>query len=185
MPGAVKAADELAASIPDSFVPQQFKNEANPEVHRRTTAEEIWSDTDGEVDYLISGVVTGGTITGVAQVIKERKPSFRAVAVEPQESPVLAGGKPGKHMIQGIGAGFVPDVLDTGIIDEIVHVSSADSIAMARRLAVEEGLLSGISSGAAIGSCGSLNQRLRKKGSSPSRFRSSQVRASSTTIWQE
>ncbi|NRA01055.1 MAG: cysteine synthase A [Myxococcales bacterium] len=150
MPGAVKAADELAASIPDSFVPQQFKNEANPEVHRRTTAEEIWSDTDGEVDYLISGVGTGGTITGVAQVIKERKPSFRAVAVEPQESPVLAGGKPGKHMIQGIGAGFVPDVLDTGIIDEIVHVSSADSIAMARRLAVEEGLLSGISSGAAI-----------------------------------
>ncbi len=164
MPGAVKAAEELAAGIPDSFVPQQFKNGANPEIHRRTTAEEIWADTDGQVDYLISGVGTGGTITGVSQAIKARKPSFRAVAVEPEESPVLAGGKPGKHMIQGIGAGFVPDVLDTGIIDEIVQVSSADSIAMARRLAVEEGLLSGISSGAATCAAIEIGRRPEAEG---------------------
>ncbi|MEE2703015.1 MAG: cysteine synthase A [Myxococcota bacterium] len=164
MPGAVKAAEELAAGIPDSFVPQQFKNGANPEIHRRTTAEEIWADTDGQVDYLISGVGTGGTITGVSQAIKARKPSFRAVAVEPEESPVLAGGKPGKHMIQGIGAGFVPDVLDTGIIDEIVQVSSAASIAMARRLAVEEGLLSGISSGAATCAAIEIGRRPEAEG---------------------
>ena len=164
MPGAVKAAEELAAGIPDSFVPQQFKNGANPEIHRRTTAEEIWADTDGQVDYLISGVGTGGTITGVSQAIKARKPSFRAVAVEPEESPVLAGGKPGKHMIQGIGAGFEPDVLDTGIIDEIVQVSSADSIAMARRLAVEEGLLSGISSGAATCAAIEIGRRPEAEG---------------------
>jgi cysteine synthase A len=150
MPGAVKAAEELAAGIPNSFVPQQFKNPSNPEIHRDTTAEEIWNDTDGQVDYLVSGVGTGGTITGVAQVIKSRKPSFKAIAVEPQESPVLSGGKPGKHMIQGIGAGFIPDVCDTALIDEVIQVSSQEAIQMARRLGVEEGLLSGISSGAAV-----------------------------------
>jgi len=150
MPGALKAAEELAARIPNSFVPQQFKNPSNPEIHRNTTAEEIWNDTDGQVDYVVSGVGTGGTITGVAQVIKSRKPSFKAIAVEPRESPVLSGGKPGKHMIQGIGAGFIPDVCDTALIDEVIQVSSQEAIQMARRLGVEEGLLSGISSGAAV-----------------------------------
>jgi cysteine synthase A len=150
MPGAVKAAEELAARIPNSFVPQQFKNPSNPEIHRNTTAEEIWNDTDGKVDYVVSGVGTGGTITGVAQLIKSRKPSFKAIAVEPRESPVLSGGKPGKHMIQGIGAGFIPDVCDTALIDEVIQVSSQEAIQMARRLGVEEGLLSGISSGAAV-----------------------------------
>ncbi len=150
MPGAIEKANELVAKIPNAFMPQQFKNPANPEVHRRTTAEEIWKDTDGKVDALISGVGTGGTITGVAQVIKARKPSFKAIAVEPAASPVLSGGKPGPHPIQGIGAGFVPDVLDRKLLDGIVTVTNEEALEMARRLAKEEGLLCGISSGAAV-----------------------------------
>jgi cysteine synthase A len=150
MPGAIEKANEICASIEHGFIPQQFRNPANPEVHRRTTAEEIWNDTDGRVDALIAGVGTGGTITGVAQVLKQRKPSFRAIAVEPAASPVLSGGSPGSHPIQGIGAGFVPQVLDMSLVDQVVQVSNDDAFAMARRLAQEEGLLCGISSGAAV-----------------------------------
>jgi len=150
MPGAIEAANEILAKTPGAFMPQQFQNPANPEVHRRTTAEEIWSDTDGQVDALVAGVGTGGTITGVAQVLKERKPSFQAVAVEPAASPVLAGGAPGKHLIQGIGAGFVPDVLDRSLVDTVMAVDNEAALQMARRLAQEEGLLCGISSGAAV-----------------------------------
>jgi len=149
MPGAIRKADELAAETPNSYVPQQFKNSANPEVHRLTTAEEIWRDTDGKVDILISGVGTGGTITGVASVLKAKKPAFKAIAVEPTGSPILSGGTAGPHKIQGIGAGFVPDVLQTDLIDEIVQVSNEDAGETARRLAKEEGILVGISSGAA------------------------------------
>ncbi len=150
MPGAVAKAEEIASKLDNAYMPQQFKNPANPEIHRRTTAEEIWSDTEGRVDALISGVGTGGTLTGVASVIKQRKPSFEAIAVEPAESPVLSGGQPGKHMIQGIGAGFVPDVLDTSLIDDVIRVSSEQAFDMARRVAQEEGILCGISSGAAV-----------------------------------
>ncbi|HXV35705.1 MAG TPA: cysteine synthase A [Myxococcota bacterium] len=150
MPGAIDRAKALLSEIPNAFMPQQFQNPANPEVHRRTTAEEIWDDTDGKVDALIAGVGTGGTITGVAQVIKQRKPGFKAIAVEPADSPVLSGGSPGKHLIQGIGAGFVPDVLDKKLLDGVIKVANDDALAMARRLASEEGILCGISSGAAV-----------------------------------
>ena len=149
MPGAVRRAEQLVVENPDYFMPQQFKNPVNPEIHRLTTAEEIWRDTDGRVDILVSGVGTGGTITGVAEVIKPRKPEFKAIAVEPVDSPVLSGGKPGPHKIQGIGAGFVPDVLRMDLVDEIVKVTNEDAGIMARRLAKEEGILAGISSGAA------------------------------------
>ncbi len=150
MPGAIKKADELVASDPARyFLPQQFENPANPEIHRRTTAEEIWRDTDGQADILVSGVGTGGTITGIGEVLKARKPSFRIVAVEPDASPVLSGGQKGPHPIQGIGAGFIPGVLNTRIYDEIVRVQNADALGTARRLAQDEGLLVGISSGAA------------------------------------
>jgi cysteine synthase A len=150
MPGAIKKAEELAASDPRYFIPQQFKNPANPEIHRRTTAEEIWRDTDGKADFLVSGVGTGGTITGVGEVIKPRRPSFKCIAVEPDASAVLSGGPKGPHPIQGIGAGFVPDVLNTRIYDEIIRVKNDDAFTTARRVAREEGLLVGISSGAAI-----------------------------------
>jgi cysteine synthase A len=150
MGGAIKRAEELAASDPNKyFLPQQFKNPANPEIHRKTTAEEIWRDTDGKVDILISGVGTGGTITGISEVIKSRKPSFKAIAVEPDASPVLSGGAKGPHKIQGIGAGFVPDVLNTKIYDEVIRVTDDNAMETARRMAKEEGLLVGISSGAA------------------------------------
>jgi cysteine synthase A len=149
MPGAVKKAGELLAETPGAFMPQQFKNPANPEIHRLTTAEEIWRDTEGRVDMVVAGVGTGGTITGIAGALKKKKPGFRAIAVEPDASAVLSGEKPGPHRLQGIGAGFVPDVLDRGIIDEIVRVSNEDAGETARRLAKEEGILAGISSGAA------------------------------------
>jgi cysteine synthase len=149
MPGAIRKAQELAAGDARYLMLQQFENPANPEIHRQTTAEEIWRDTDGKVDILVSGVGTGGTVTGVAEVIKPRKPSFRAIAVEPKDSPVLSGGKPGPHKIQGMGAGFVPKVLNTSVLDEIVQVTNEDAGAMARRLCKEEGILSGISCGAA------------------------------------
>jgi cysteine synthase A len=150
MRGAIDKANALCAELKHAFMPQQFMNPANPEVHRRTTAVEIWEDTDGQVDALISGVGTGGTITGVAQVIKPKKPSFQAIAVEPEASPVLSGGSAGPHKIQGIGAGFVPDVLDRGLVDGVITVSNDEAFDMARRLAREEGLLCGISSGAAV-----------------------------------
>jgi cysteine synthase A len=150
MPGAIAKAEELAKSDQRYFVPQQFENPANPAIHRATTAEEVWTQTDGKIDFFISGVGTGGTITGVAQVLKERKPDIKFVAVEPSASPVLSGGQKGPHPIQGIGAGFIPPVLDEDLVDEIITVGNDDALTLARRLAVEEGLLVGISSGAAV-----------------------------------
>ncbi len=150
MKGAIEKAEELAAAHKNSFMPQQFQNPANPEIHRLTTAEEIWEDTDGKVDYFIAGVGTGGTITGTGEILKKRKPSVKIIAVEPEDSPVLSGGKPGPHKIQGIGAGFVPEVLNKKIIDEIIRVDHENAGTTARRLAKEEGILAGISSGAAL-----------------------------------
>jgi cysteine synthase A len=150
MPGAIRRAEELVKSDSHYFMPQQFENPANPEIHRRTTAEEIWHDTDGKVDFLVAGVGTGGTITGIGEVIKARRPSFKAIAVEPDSSPVLSGGPKGPHPIQGIGAGFIPRVLNTGIYDEIIRVKNEDAFQTARAMARLEGLLVGISSGAAV-----------------------------------
>ena len=162
--GAIRVADEMAAKDSRYLILNQFENPANPEIHRRTTAEEIWRDTDGQADILISGVGTGGTITGVGEVIKARKPSFKCVAVEPATSPVLSGGKPGPHPIQGLGAGFVPKVLNMSIVDEVIAVKADDAFAMARRMASEEGLLVGISSGAAIWAALEVARRPENKG---------------------
>ena len=164
MPGAIRKAEEMAAADSRYFIPQQFENPANAEVHRRTTAEEIWRDTDGKADVLVSGIGTGGTITGVGEVIKARKPSFRCVAVEPDASPVLSGGQAGSHPIQGIGAGFVPKILNTKIYDEIVRVKNDDAMDIARRMAREEGLLVGPSSGAAVWAALQVARRDQNKG---------------------
>ncbi|MCC7371668.1 MAG: cysteine synthase A [Chloroflexi bacterium] len=164
MAGAIKRAEDIAASDPRYFMPQQFKNPANPEIHRKTTAEEIWADTDGQVDILVAGIGTGGTITGVGQVIKARKPSFKVVAVEPDASPILSGGQKGPHPIQGIGAGFVPDVLDTTVYDEVIRVKNDDAFETARRMGRTEGILVGISSGAAVWAALQVAQRPENAG---------------------
>jgi cysteine synthase A len=164
MPGAIRKAEQLIKENKDSFMPQQFNNPANPEIHRRTTAIEIWEDTSGRVDAIVAGVGTGGTITGVAEVIKSKKPAFKAVAVEPVDSPVISGGKPGPHKIQGIGAGFIPKNLNTAIIDEVITVTNDDAFAMARRLSKEEGILAGISSGANVWAAIQYAKRPENKG---------------------
>ena len=164
MKGAIAKAEELSSATPNSFIPQQFTNPANPEIHRKTTAEEIWQDTDGAVDIFIAGVGTGGTITGVGEVLKQRKPSVKVIAVEPQDSPVLSGGQPGPHKIQGIGAGFVPEVLNRRVVDEIIAVRHEDAGVIARRLAKEEGILVGISSGAIMWAALEVAKRPESKG---------------------
>lgn len=164
MKGAVDRADEIVAERPGSILARQFANEANPEIHRRTTAEEIWKDSEGQVDIVVSGIGTGGTITGVGQVLKARKPSVQMIAVEPEESAILHGGPPGPHKIQGIGANFVPEILDTGIYDEVIDVNAGQAVEFARRAAVEEGLLVGISSGAALAATGQVAARPENAG---------------------
>jgi len=164
MTGAVKTAEEMASRDPRYFIPQQFKNPSNPEIHRKTTALEIWEDTDGQVDVLVAGVGTGGTITGVSDVIKKKKPEFRAIAVEPENSPVLSGGRPGPHKIQGIGAGFVPEVLRKDLVDEVIKVTNEDAGLLAKRLAKEEGILAGISSGAAVWAAIEVGKRRENEG---------------------
>jgi len=164
MKGAVEKAEELAKSDSNYFIPQQFKNPANPEIHRKATALEIWNDTDGKVDIVVAGVGTGGTITGISEAIKKKKPGFKAIAVEPEGSPILSGGKPGPHKIQGIGAGFVPDVLRMDLVDEVIKVTNEDASEMARRIAKEEGILAGISSGAAAWAAIELGKRKENKG---------------------
>jgi cysteine synthase A len=164
MSGAVKKAEQLVAENKNYFMPQQFKNPANTKIHRETTAEELWKDTDGKIDILVAGVGTGGTITGVAEAIKKRKPEFKAIAVEPAGSPVLSGGKPGPHKIQGIGAGFIPDIMKPELVDEIIKVTNEDAGVTARRLAKEEGILAGISSGAAVWAALEVARRPENKG---------------------
>jgi cysteine synthase A len=164
MTGAVKVAEEMASKDSRYFIPQQFKNPSNPEIHRKTTALEIWEDTDGQVDVLVAGVGTGGTITGISEVLKKRKPEFKAIAVEPENSPVLSGGRPGPHKIQGIGAGFIPEVLRMDLVDEVVEVSNEDAVLLARRLAKEEGILAGISSGAAVWAAIEVAKRQESEG---------------------
>lgn len=164
MKGAIRAAEKIAAETPNSWIPQQFRNRANPKIHRETTAEEIWRDTEGRIDVFVGGVGTGGTITGVGEILKSRKPGFQAIAVEPEDSAVISGGSPGWHEIQGIGAGFVPDILNTGVIDEVVRVSNEQAFHMARRLIREEGLLVGISSGAAAHAAVEVGKRAENEG---------------------
>lgn len=164
MRGAIARAEEILAEIPDAFMLQQFYNKANPKIHRETTAEEIWADTDGQIDILIAGVGTGGTITGIAEALKPRKPSFQAIAVEPSSSPVLSGGSPGSHKIQGIGAGFIPPVLRLNLVDEIIQISDEEALHYGRRLAREEGILSGISSGAALAAALRVGKRPENEG---------------------
>jgi cysteine synthase A len=164
MTGAVEEAEQLVAQNPNSFMPQQFNNPANPQIHAETTAEEIWNDTDGKVDIFVSGVGTGGTLTGCAEVLKQRNKNFKAIAVEPKDSPILSGGEPGPHKIQGIGAGFVPQVLNVDAIDEIIQVSNGDAMETARQLAAKEGILAGVSSGAAMWAATQLSQRAENQG---------------------